>query len=232
MSLGEAPVRIVVIGAGTSDPSTTRLLADRTAETTVTALRGSGHNATVRVIELAPIGAEIIQGLVSGFPSGPVQDAISFVAQADALIVATPVYKAGVSGLFKSFVDLLDNDLIVAKPVLLAATAGTGRHSMVIDDQLRPLFAFFRAMPAPTSVFAAPEDWASPELGRRIDRAAAELAVLTTSGVGRAIADAGWSRYQHSFGGNATRAAHSGDDIDLDTELMRLARGADGTPAQ
>jgi FMN reductase len=45
---------------------------------------------------------------------------------------------------------------------------------MVVDEHLRPLFAFLRAMPMPTSLYAAPEDWGSSELGRRIDRAATE----------------------------------------------------------
>jgi len=66
-------------------------------------------------------------------------------AEVDAIIAATPVYKAGISGLFKSFADLVDNDLLIAAPVVLAATGGTARHAMVVDDQLRPLFAFLRA---------------------------------------------------------------------------------------
>ena len=61
---------------------------------------------------------------------------------------------------------------------------GTARHAMVVDEQLRPLFAFLRAIPVPTSLFAAPEDWGSPSLGERIERAATELALLVRSGVG------------------------------------------------
>ncbi|MCI2956442.1 NAD(P)H-dependent oxidoreductase [Agromyces atrinae] len=225
MSLGEAPYRIVAVSAGTSEPSTTRMLADRAAVGVVERLRQSGRNASAEVIELAPLATEIAQSLVSGFPSESVQRAIEKLAAADGVIVSTPVYKAGLSGLFKSFVDLLDNDLLIAKPVLLAATAGSARHAMVVDDHLRPLFAFMRALSAPTSLFAAPEEWGSPDLGKRIDRAAGELAALITSGVGRDIADGGWSGYQHSFAGNATRAERTADAVDYDTDLMRLARG-------
>ena len=225
MSLGEAPFRIIAVSAGTSDPSTTRMLVDRAAQASIERLRESGRNTTVRVIELAPIAAEIAQSLVGGVPTAAVQQAIEEVAAADALIVSTPVYKAGISGLFKSFADILDNDLLIAKPVLLTATAGAARHAMVVDDHLRPLFAFLRAMPAPTSVFAAPEDWGSAELGKRVDRAAGELVALMLSGVGREIAESGWGGYQHTFGGNATRAERAGSDVDLDTDLMRLARG-------
>ncbi|RMB82323.1 CE1759 family FMN reductase [Streptomyces shenzhenensis] len=225
MSLGEAPFRLVAISAGTSDPSTTRMLADRAAQAVVARLRESGRNTSAQVIELAPSATEIAQSLVSGYPAEAVQNAIEQLTVADALIVSTPVYKAGISGLFKSFADLLDNDLLIAKPVLLAATAGSARHAMVVDDQLRPLFAFLRALPAPTSLFAAPEDWGSPDLGKRIDRAAAELAALIVSGIGRDIADGGWGGYQHAFGGNATRAERTTADVDFDTDLMRLARG-------
>ena len=96
---------------------------------------------------------------------------------------------------------------------------------MVVDDQLRPLFAFLRAIPVPTSLYAAPEDWGSSELGKRITRAATELALLLRSGAPRDIADDNWQAYQHQFNGNATRAQRSTADIDFTTDLMRLAAG-------
>jgi hypothetical protein len=80
--------------------------------------------------------------------------------------------------------------------VLLAATTGSARHAMVVDDQMRPLFGFFRAIPAPTWLFAAPEDWAGVETSKRIERAAAELAAPIISGVGGDIAGGGWGGYQ------------------------------------
>jgi FMN reductase len=139
------------------------------------------------------------------------------------------VYKAGASGLFKSFFDLLDNDLLIGKPVILAATAGTARHALVADDQLRPLFAYLRALPVPTSLFAAPEDWADPALNQRAERAARELILLMDSGFARAVRDEAWDAYQHEF---ASSAAPRPDDdepaINLNTDLMRLAAG--GSP--
>lgn len=220
-----APARIAVVSAGVSDPSATRMLAERAAQASLDQIQAAGGEAVASVIDLAPIAADIARMLVTGHPVQKVQQAIDQVAAADALIVSTPVYKAGLSGLFKSFVDLLDNDLVISKPVILAATAGSARHAMVTDDQLRPLFAFLRAIPVPTSLFAAPEDWADPALGKRIRRAATELAALVNSGVSRSIADSAWSGYQHRFDGNATRAERTADDVDFDTDLMRLATG-------
>jgi FMN reductase len=224
-TLEREPLRVVLLSAGTGNPSSTRLLGDRVAQKALDLLRLEDAPATVSVIELAPLAVDIAKATVSGVNSADLQGAIERIAAADALIAATPVYKAGLSGLFKSFVDLLDNDLLVAKPVLLAATAGSSRHALVVDEQMRPLFAYMRALSLPTSVFATPEDWGAGELGERIERAAGELAVLLRAGVGREIAERNWSSHRHEFGGNATRAERGAGDVDFDSDLMRLARG-------
>jgi FMN reductase len=223
---------LVVVSAGTGNPSSTRMLTDRIAQKTLELLRESGMPASARVLELGPLAVEIARATVAGIPSEELQAAIEQLAAADAVIAATPVYKAGISGLFKSFVDVLDNDLLVAKPVLLAATAGSGRHALVIDDQMRPLFAYLRALTIPTSVFAAPEDWGASELGERIERAAIELVVMLRAKVGEQIADRAWSGYQHEFAGNAARAERTADDVDFDSPLMRLAAGGNADRRQ
>jgi FMN reductase len=219
------PLSLVVLNAGVSDPSSSRLLADRAAQKTIDLLRSAGQDATVAVIDLGPIAVNIARSIVSGFLDDQVEAAIKRLAAADAVIATTPVYKAGISGLFKSFADLIDNDLLIAKPVILAATGGSARHAMVVDEQLRPLFAFLRALPMPTSLYAAPEDWAAADLGIRIDRAATELAMLLRSGASRDIAAANWSAHQHQFGGHATQAERAPSEIALDSDLMRLAAG-------
>jgi len=214
---------LVVVNAGTSSPSSSRMIADRIATATVEQLRSSGTDAVVDVVDLGPLAGEIAHAIVSGDPHGDLVDAIRLLAAADGLVVSTPVYKAGMSGLLKSFVDVLDNDLLIATPVVLAATAGSARHALVPDDQMRPLFAYLRAIVAPTSVFAAPDDWADPALTARIRRSATELAALVSSGVRATITGASWDRYQHSWGGTVT--GDSSGSIDLDTDLMRLATG-------
>jgi FMN reductase len=226
------PKRLVVVSAGTSNPSSTRQLTDRIAQKSLDLLRESEVPASVYVIELGPLALDIARATIAGFPGEELQVAIDRLAAADAVIVATPVYKAGISGLFKSFVDLLDNDLLVAKPVVLAATGGSARHALVVDDQMRPLFAYLRALALPTSIYAAPEDWGSTDLGDRIARAATELAVMLRAGVEQQVADGAWSSYQHQFAGNSTRAERTATDIDFDAPLMRLAAGGRPEPAE
>ena len=130
--------RLVVVSAGTSDASSTRLLADRIAESAASIAASRGATVSTTVIELREIAADISSALVSQLITPRLQQAITALGEADGIVAATPVYKAGPSGLFTSFFDVLENDLLIAKPVVLAATAGTARHALVADDQIRP----------------------------------------------------------------------------------------------
>jgi FMN reductase len=171
---------LVVVAAGLSRPSSTRLLADRLAAATVTAAAGHDIDLTVEVIELRDLAHDIADHLLTGFPPAALEQALKSVAAADALIAVTPIFSASYSGLFKSFFDVLDKDALLDKPVLTAATAGTARHSLALDHALRPLFAHLRATVVPTAVFAAADDWGADSadglLHTRITRSADELA--------------------------------------------------------
>lgn len=219
------PFSLVIISAGTSDPSSTRLLADRIADRSCELAACHGRTVISNVIELREISADISSALVSQLITPRLQAAITALGEADGIIASTPVYKAGPSGLFTSFVDVLDDDLIIARPVVLAATAGTARHALVVDEQMRSMFAYLRALTVPTALFAAPEDWGDPALNKRIDRAAVELVLLMESGFARKIRDASWDSYQHEYGS----AAGTEVGIELDTDLMRLAAGGSAT---
>jgi FMN reductase len=220
-AVSSGALSLAVVSAGTGDPSATRLLADRTAERATALAAGRGHAVTVSVVELRELATDISTALVSQLITPKLQQAVTVLREADGIIAAAPVYKAGPSGLFTSFFQALDNDLLIAKPVVLAATAGTARHALVADEAMRPMFAYLRTMTAPTSLFAAPEDWSDPALAQRIDRAAFELVLLMESGFARAIKAESWSSYQHEYGS----AGGAEQSIDMDTDLMRLATG-------
>jgi len=178
--------RIAVVSAGLSNPSSTRMLADRLAAATVAALRGaSGSGETVDVqvdvFELRDYAHDITNNLLTGFAPPALESMINTVVSADGLIVVTPIFSTSYSGLFKSFIDVIDPDALTGKPVLIGANAGTPRHSLAIDYAIRPLFAYLHAEPVSTGVFAASSDWGGSAdqvapLGERIERAARELA--------------------------------------------------------
>ena len=171
---------LVVVTAGLSRPSSTRLLADRLSAAAVDAAAALGVTLDVRVVELRDLAHEVTDHMLTGVPPAGLRDALDAVAAADALIAVTPVFNASYSGLFKSFFDVVDKDALRDKPVLLAATGGTARHSLALEHALRPMFAYLQAVTVPTAVFAAGEDWGGDEsegqLRGRIARAAGELA--------------------------------------------------------
>ncbi|GAB0105363.1 NAD(P)H-dependent oxidoreductase [Nocardia sp. JMUB6875] len=170
--------KLVVLTAGLSQPSSTRLLADQLAAAVTAAVGGRGESLEVEVIELRELAGDLATTMTTGLPTPAVAAAREKVTDADGLIAVTPVFTASYSGLFKMFVDVLDTESLSGMPVLIAATAGTARHSLVLDHAMRPLFGYLRAVVVPTGVFAATEDFGSTGLTERVHRAAAELAQL------------------------------------------------------
>jgi len=173
-------MRIVVVSAGLSVPSSTRILADALGAATQRRLSALGQDSSYDVVELRELAHQITDNALTGFPTGALADAVRRVTEADAVIAVTPVYAGSYSGLFKLFVDVLEDGTLDGKPVLIAATAGTARHSLMLEFALRPLFAHLRADVVPTAVFAATDDFGGTTVGgslsARIDRAAGELA--------------------------------------------------------
>ncbi|WP_338565902.1 FMN reductase [Microbacterium paraoxydans] len=173
--------RIAVVSAGLSNPSSTRMLADRLAAETVKALAERDIEATVDVIELRDHAHDITNNMLTGFAPPALETAINTVVSADALIAVTPIFSTSYSGLFKSFIDVLDPDALTGKPVLIGANAGTPRHSLAIDYAIRPLFAYLHAEAVSTGVFAASSDWGGAgdevaPLAKRVEKGARELA--------------------------------------------------------
>lgn len=173
---------LVVVSAGLSQPSTTRLLADRLVVAVDRHLRDARIEPRLQVIEVRDFAQDLTNNLLTGFPAPRLQAVIDAVLAADGLIAVTPIFSASFSGLFKVFFDVVERDGLAGKPVLIAATGGTPRHSLAIEHALRPLFAYLNAAVVATGVYAAAEDWggggfaANGSLVDRIDRAARELA--------------------------------------------------------
>jgi FMN reductase len=175
--------KLVVVSAGLSQPSSTRLLADRLTAATVDRLREQDAQVEVTVIELRDLAHDITNNLLTGFASPKLQAALDAVSEADGLIAVTPIFTTSYSGLFKSFVDVIEPSALTDLPVLIGATGGTERHSLALDYAIRPLFSYLHAVVVPTGVYAASSDWGSDAgLVERIGRAAGELASLVRDG--------------------------------------------------
>ena len=215
--------RVVVVSAGLTAPSSTRLLADQIAEAVTAQVTARGEDVEVEFIDVREVAGELAGFMTSGgLPTPTLTRLRERVSSADGLIAVTPVFSASYSGLFKMFVDALDPDALTGMPVLIGATAGTARHSLVLDHAMRPLFSYLRGVVVPTGVFAATEDFGSPGLSDRIARAAAELAAALLR------------RGDYAVGGLdpdlAARAPRtSGNDVGPVTDFAHLLRGHSGS---
>ncbi len=177
---------LAVVSAGMSNPSSSRLLADRLAHATTAALREAGQDVVVEIVELRDLAHDLTNNLLTFFASDRLQDAKDTVAGADGVIAVTPIFSASYNGLFKTFFDLLEPESLDGTPVLIGATAGTARHSLALEHAVRPLFAYLNAVVVPTAVFAAAEDWGAGEqtdgrLSDRIAHAGSQLAALVAA---------------------------------------------------
>lgn len=173
---------IVVLSGGVSQPSSSRLLADRLAAATTTALAAHGLTAQVRAVELRELAHAVVDATLTGFAAGALREALDALTAADGVVLVSPVYGASVAGLVKSFLDVLEPGTLDGTPVLIGATGGTARHSLALEYALRPVLAYQRADVVPTAVFASTDDWADGgshdvrPLPERIERAGGELA--------------------------------------------------------
>ena len=216
------PIRLVVLSAGLSTPSSTRMLADHLSGAARRQLEHTGGAVEVQTVELREYAHDITDAMLTRFPNERLAMVVASLRVADAVIAVTPVFNVGPAGLFKSFFDVVDIGIWQRKPVLLGATAGTPRHSLAIDYAIRPMFGYLKAELAPTSVFAASGDFGSDAAGQgeqdpldaRARRAAAELVTLLQVGTGAAAQDADGAE-QESGEAIAVPGAGSGLDAEF-----------------
>ena len=110
--------------------------------------------------------------------------AVHQVQQADALVVATPVYKAAYSGVLKVFLDLLPQAALRGKAVLPLATGGSPHHMLALDYALRPVLQSLAARHVLPGIYATDAQVVllpqgghhlADEIGSRLDEAAEQL---------------------------------------------------------
>jgi FMN reductase len=106
---------------------------------------------------------------------------IAQVSGADVLVAGSPTFKGSYTGLFKHLFDLLDPASLRGKPVILAATGGGERHSLIVEHQLRPLFGFFEALTMPTAIYDSDKDFADGVLVSEAIHVRARQAVTEVS---------------------------------------------------
>lgn len=148
------PLRLVAVSGGLQRPSKAAALAEH-----LLGLIADEVACEQRLVELGQLAPQLAGAVWRSQLPETVERELAAVEQADILVVATPVFRGSYTGLFKHFFDFIEQDALIDKPVLLAATGGSERHALVIDHQLRPLFSFFQARTLPLGVYATDKDF-------------------------------------------------------------------------
>lgn len=155
----------------------------------------SEHSESIAVRLLDPTAL-----LAADAQAASVREAVARLADADVVIVATPIYKAAYSGLLKLFLDLLPQEALRGKTVLPLATGGSLAHLLALDYALKPVLSALGARDILDGVFATDQQLVSHESGgyvpdagllERVDRALEPLLAVRGVARGRAVLDAG-----------------------------------------
>jgi FMN reductase len=181
MTSSSRPFRVVGVSGSLTDPSRTTALVSAIVDALSAVLPIESH-----VIRLNSLGPHLAGALTRAELPAEAEAELARIEDADLLVVATPVYRASFTGLFKHLFDFVDQYALVDTPVLLAATGGSERHALIIEHQLRPLFGFFQSLALPVGVYAHDSDFAdykvaNPALSERIDKAIARALPLIRS---------------------------------------------------
>jgi len=164
-------LRVVAVSGSLQSPSRTTALVGE-----LLASLGRERPIDATIIELSSVGPLFAGALTRAQLPAAAELQLQRIENADLLVVASPVYRASFTGLFKHLFDFVDQYALVDTPVLLAATGGSDRHALIIEHQLRPLFGFFQALTLPIGVYAKDSDFTDyrvtdPDLHQRIERA-------------------------------------------------------------
>ena len=183
------PLRIVGVSGSLREPSKTTALVRELVDEVA-----AREHAETRLIEVATLGPLFAGALRREDLQPEVEDALRAIETADLLIVASPVYRASFTGLFKHLFDFVGQYALVGTPVLLAATGGGERHALILEHQMRPLFGFFQALTLPVGVYASDTDFDGYELSsdavkRRIDQAVTRSLPLVTQAAAQRVSE-------------------------------------------
>ncbi|HTV69266.1 MAG TPA: FMN reductase [Rhizobiaceae bacterium] len=163
---------VVGVSGNVTRPSKTRVFVDLIVNEVA---RGIG--APPLTFDIEDLGPSFGGARRIGDLDPSAKNLVEKVAGAAVLVVGSPTYKGSYTGLFKHFFDLLDPASLKGKPVILAATGGGERHSLIVEHQLRPLFGFFEAQTMPTAIYASDRDFSDGVLVSETIRARAGQAV-------------------------------------------------------
>src|SRR5215472_3331495 len=163
--MAQVPRLLMLVGAATPPG---RLAAAVAAA--AQAVPGQAENIDVDIMNLADTPIDICDGRpLEGY--GPeTRRAVGRIADAAAVLIAAPVYRASFPGVLKNLLDITPVGALQAKPVGIVAMGGSAHHYLAVDTQLRQVLGWFGALVAPTSVYLTGADFRDGQLAAEAAR--------------------------------------------------------------
>jgi FMN reductase len=169
--MAEFPRLLMLIGAATPPG---RLAA--AIKVTADAVRGQAGSVDVDIMNLADTPIEICDGRPLDGYGAETRRAVDRIAEAAAVLIAAPVYRASFPGVLKNLLDIAPVGALQGKPVGIVAMGGSAHHYLAVDTQLRQVLGWFGALVAPTAVYLTGTDFKDGQLSS--DPARKDLAAL------------------------------------------------------
>jgi FMN reductase len=165
-----APVKLVAVLGSVTPPGRLRCALEQAL--------GRARAQSLLVPQLLDL-AEVRIAYADGRPASELGDdtasAIELLTGADAVLLATPVYRGSLTGALKNLLDHVPVDVLREKPTGIAAMGASAHHFLGAERHLRDVLAFFGAALTPTAVYLTSADF----LDRQpTDAAAAQLDAL------------------------------------------------------
>ena len=180
----EPRVRLVaVLGAATPPGRLHRAVSDALARA-----RASG-DLDVALVDLGRLRIAPADGRAPDTLGDDTEATIATLAAADAVMLATPVYRGSMTGTLKNLLDHVPVEALRDTPVAIVAMGASDHHYLGAERHLRDVLAFFGALVVPTAVYLSSRDVEDVVPGahaeRALDAAIASGVALARAGLGR-----------------------------------------------
>ncbi|WP_099156922.1 NADPH-dependent FMN reductase [Virgibacillus ndiopensis] len=166
--------------SGSKVGSKTRTAMDYTIKT----VTEKYPNIDVTLIDLAEYDVQFSDGRNYLEYEGDTKYVAQSLMEADAIIIGTPIFQASIPATLKNIFDLLPINAFRDKVVSMLVTAGSSKHYLIVEQQLKPILTYMKAQIVQTYVFIEEKDFYQKEITNddvffRIDRLAEDTVILT-----------------------------------------------------
>ncbi len=151
---------------------------------TIKAVTNKYPDTEVTLIDLAEYNVQFSDGRNYLEYDGDTKYIAQTLMEADAIIIGTPIFQASIPATLKNVFDLLPENSFRDKVVSMLVTAGSPKHYLIAENQLKPILGYMKAQIVQTYVFIEEEDFYRKEISNddvlfRIDRLVEDTVVLT-----------------------------------------------------